>query len=172
MERKQTHIPYGFGTGLATVAFAFIMYKTGLYFKPGISLAMFIPFLAGIILNAMAYSKANDGYVTYGNVFGSCFRATMIVTLVALAYAVICIYALPQLKEQALVAIQQKMDEAMAQNPQASPEMIDKVMGMYRNWWNTIVIGMTIPMYLASGALFSVIGAAVVKRNGPRRSMA
>ena len=95
MEKKNVHIMYGFITGIIMVIVGLVLYLSGLAFKPGMRYIYLIPFLAGIILNAIAYSKANNGAVTFGNVFGSCFKATMIITLVSIAWSILSNYVLP-----------------------------------------------------------------------------
>ena len=58
-----------------------------------------IPFLVGILLNGIAFSKANDGYVTFGSVFGSCFKMAMIVTLVMVVWGFLSTWlSFPEMK--------------------------------------------------------------------------
>src|ERR1039457_4032025 len=112
MEKKNTHLVYGFIIGIVMAILGLIFYITGLTFKPGmqsIQYVSYIPFLIGIILNAMAFSKANEGYVTFGNVFGSCFKASMIVTLVILVWSVISMFIFPEMKDKALEMARDKM---------------------------------------------------------------
>src|SRR4051812_31581101 len=121
MEKKNTHIMYGFITGLAMVIVGLVVYLTGAAFKPGMQYISYIPFIIGVILNGMAYSKANDGYVTFGNVFGSCFKASMIVTIVIVAWSVISMVIFPEMKEKALTMAR----EQMAKNPKMTDEVMD-----------------------------------------------
>src|SRR3569832_1350393 len=102
MEQKQTHIPYGFVTGLAMAILGVIIYVMGVAFNPAMRYVSMIPYVIGIILNAIAYSKANDHYVTYGQVFSSCFKACAIVALVSLGMSFVMMYAFPDFKEQAM----------------------------------------------------------------------
>ena len=79
MKKIQTHQMYGFITGLVMVIISVVLYITGLGFEPWAQYITYIPFLIGLIMNAQAYAKANDHYVTYGNVWGSCFKASAII---------------------------------------------------------------------------------------------
>ena len=79
MEKKQTHLAYGLIAGIMMVIMALVLHITGLAYKTkGISMLVYLPLLVLIVLNAIAYSKANNGFVTYGNVFSSCFKASLI----------------------------------------------------------------------------------------------
>jgi hypothetical protein len=110
----------------------------------------------------MAFSKANDGYVTFGKVFGSCFRAVMIIALVMVVWNIICIYGFPEMKQKGLEAAR----EGMAKNPKVTDEQIDKFMQITNKWYNTMVIAGTVFGTLIMGAIFSLIGAAVAKKKG------
>ncbi len=164
MEKKQTHIMYGFVSGIAMAVVGLIVYLAGIAFKPGMQYISFIPFLVGIVLNAMAYSKANDTYVTFGNVFGSCFKATMVAALVTVAWAIITIFVFPEMKDK---AINMTHDE-MSKNPKMTDEMIDAALNITRKYWNVLVISAAIFGTLFYGAIFSLIGGAVAKKSGER----
>jgi len=125
MEKKQIHIPYGFIIGIIMVVIYLTLYVTGIIYKPGmqwISWLAYVPFLIGIILNANAYSKANNADITFGNAFGSCFKASMIVAIVIVAYSITTIYIFPDMKDKML-----EMQRAqLAKSPQMTDELCEK----------------------------------------------
>jgi len=164
METKQTHIPYGLLSGIAMIIISVILKFAGVDLKSGLQYLAYIPFLAGIIMAGMAFSKANDGFVTFGNVFGSCFKAAIIVTLLIVAWSIISIYLFPDMKEKALATAR----EAMMKDKRTTDEQIDMVMGITKKYWTPILIGSALLGTLFYGAIFSLIGAAVAKKNGPR----
>lgn len=167
MEKKQTHIVYGFITGIIMVIVSLVLYLTGLMFKSNyMSMLSMVPFLIGIILNGMAYSKANEGFVTFGNVFGSCFKLSMIVAIVLVAWNVIALFALPEMKTK-IMEIQR---EAYAKS-KMSDEQIEMTMNMMKKYWNVFAIGGVILSMLFWGAIFSLIGGAIAKKNGERPPM-
>jgi len=163
MEKKNTHIIYGFVTGIIMVITGLIIYKTGMAFKPGIQYIAYIPFLVGIILNGIAFSKAKDGYVTFGNVFGSCFRAAMIVTLVMVAWSILSMVIFPEMKEKALAMAREEM---LKKN--YTDEQIDLALSMTKKYWNAFLIAGSVFGYLFWGAIFSLIGGAIPKKKGPQ----
>jgi len=165
MEKKQTHIAYGLVTGLIMVIISLVLYLTGLMFKGNyISTISMLPFLIAAILNAIAYSKANGGFVTFGNVFGSSFKMSMIVALVLVAWNIVALFAFPEMKEK----IWEMSRETLAKNPKITDEQIEMSMNMTKKFWNVIAVGGAIFGTLFYGAIFSLIGAAIAKKNGER----
>lgn len=164
MELKNTHIPHGFVIGLAMVVIGLIEYVTGMAFKSGFQYIAYIPFLAGLILNARAFAKANDGFVTFGNVFGSGFKATMIVTIVMVAWALTTLLIFPEMKTKAL----EMSREQMAKNPKMTDEQLDAALKITMKFWNTIVVASSILGTMFFGAIFSLIAAGAVPKKGPK----
>jgi hypothetical protein len=164
MEKIQTHKMYGFVTGIAMVIVGLILYISGLAFKSGMQWISYIPFLVGMVLNANAFSKANDGYVTFGNVFGSCFKSSMIVAIVMVAYSILTIFIFPEMKER-IISMQR---EELLKNPKMTEEAIDMAQNMTRKFWNVFLIGGAVLGTLFMGAIFSLVGATAVKKNGER----
>ena len=152
----------GFITGFAMVIVGLIIYLLGAAFKPGMQYISYIPFLAGIILNGMAFSKANDGYVTFGNVFGSCFKASMIVTIVIIAWSIISMYLFPEMKVKAMEMARQEM----VKNQKITDEQLETALDFTKKYWNTFLIAGAIFGTLFFGAIFSLVGAAIPEKKG------
>ena len=166
MEKKQTHIMYGFITGILMAIVSLVIYLTGLSFKPGmdyIQYVAYIPFLVGTILNAGAYSKANDGYVTFGNVFGSCFKAAMLVTLVIIAWSIISVFAFPDMKEKALNIARDKMANG---NQKMTDEQMDMALNLTKKYFTAFMIAGVIFGTLFYGVIFSLIGGLIAQKKG------
>jgi len=167
MEKKNLHMSYGFITGIIMVICQVIFYMSGIAFKPGmqaVGYLVFIPFLIGVIMECVAYSKANDGFVTFGNVFGSGFKTTAIITLVMLAWAIISMFVFPDMKTKAIEMARDKM----VQDQKATDEQVEMGINMMQKYWTIFLIGGTIIGDLFWGLLFSLIGGAVAKKKGPR----
>jgi hypothetical protein len=162
METKKVHILYGLFTGIAMVIIGLIIYLTGFAFKPGVMYIAYIPFLAGIIMNGVAFSKANDGFVTFGNVFGSCFKASMIVTLVMVAWSLLSMVIFPEMKEKAI----EMAREQMVKNQKMTDEQIDMAINMTKKYWNVFLIGGALFGYLFYGAIFSLVAGLIAKKKG------
>jgi hypothetical protein len=161
MEKKQTHVVYGLVTGGVVLVVYFAIYLAGLAFRPGIQYVPFIPFAVGVIINCMAYSKANNAEVTFMNVFGSGFKASMIVTLITVLWCVICIIVFPEIKREALEVAKSHM----AKDPQMTETMLKTNMEFMTSRYATITISSAIFAGLVAGLLFSLLGALMSKRN-------
>jgi hypothetical protein len=160
-EKKNTHLQYGLITGIALVITGLILYMTGLSFKPGMSYVAYVPLLVGILLNAMAYSKANGGAVTFGNVFLSCFKVSMIVSLIMVAWSLLATILFPDMKEKALEIARQSMEK----NPKMTEETIDMGLNITRKYWNVFMILGALFGTLFYGVLISLIGGLIAKKD-------
>jgi hypothetical protein len=159
MEKKHSHVMYGFITAIAMIVVNVILYVTGLAFKSGMQYVSDIPFLIGIIMNAMAFSKSNDSDVTFGKVFGNCFKACALITLITLAWCVLSLWIFPEMKTKVMEMTQESM---LKQN--MSDAQIETAMEMTRKYFNVFMIGGVIFGTMFAGVIFSLIGAAVAKK--------
>jgi len=152
---------YGALTGLAMVIISVALYVADLAFQPWARWISYIPFLVGLIMNAMAYAKANDHYVTYGNVWGSCFKASAIITLILLAWAFISLFVFPDMREKGMEIARESMSQKGM-----SDEQIDQGMQMTEKFFIPFMIGGVVFSTMFFGAIFSAIAAAFPKKKG------
>jgi uncharacterized protein YbaA (DUF1428 family) len=155
---------YGLFTAIACVIISLVLHFAGLSLETWAAYIAYIPFLIGVILNANAYAKANDNYVTFGNVFSSGFKMSAIVTLIMLAWAFLSLAIFPETKEQALEMAREKM----ADDPRMTDEQIDMAIDMTRKYFTVGMIMGVVFGYMFVGAIFSLIGAAIPKKKGQR----
>lgn len=159
---QQTHKNYGLITGLVTVIVNLIIYLAGLSNEKWAQYLGFAPFIVGVVLNAFAFSKANDGYVTFGKVFSSNFKTCAIITLIGIAWSVASIYIFPELKDDAVEMARIQMEKS----GNVSEEQIQQGLEMTRKFFVPFMLGGVIFSYMLFGAIFSLVGAAVVKKKG------
>jgi hypothetical protein len=167
MENKSSHIIYGFVTGVIMVVMSLIFYLMGLSFqadKQYISYLLFVPLFAGVIMNGIAFSKANEGYVTFANVFGNCFKAVMVVALVMVAWNTLSIFVFPEMKEKGLEMVR----EQMGKKQEMTDEQLDTMVNLSRKYWNFFMVAGTIFMNLFWGAIASLLAGAIAKKKGAR----
>jgi hypothetical protein len=162
MEKKNTHIAYGLITGLVMVVILLGLYLAGLAFTPGMQYVQYLALLVGLIMNAMAYTKANDGYVTFANVFGSCFKAVMIVALVVTAWSLLSSFIFPEMKEKAL----EVMREQLSKRQKMSDDQLDTALNFYKKNWNILAIAGPLFNTLFVGAILALIAAAIPRKKG------
>lgn len=161
MQKIQTHKMYGLITGLAMVILSLALYVSGLGFKPWAQYLTYVVMLIGLIMNAQAYAKANDHYVTYGNVWGSCFKACSLITIVVLAGSLLMFFVFPEMKEKGMEIARESMEKkGMAE------EQIDQGLAMTEKFFMPFMIGGIIFMTMFYGAILSLIAAAIPKKKG------
>ncbi|MEO6832950.1 MAG: DUF4199 domain-containing protein [Chitinophagaceae bacterium] len=160
MDKKvQTHIPYGFVIGLAMVVVSALLEVTKLAEKPGMQWIGAIIFLVGIILEVQAYSKANNAQITFGNAFGSGFKASAIVAIVMIAWGFISLLIFPQIFTRAL----EKAQTDMA-TKKMSEEQIDMAINFTKKYFKLLMVVGALFSTLFMGAIASLIAAAVAKK--------
>lgn len=160
---KQTHTTYGLITGLATIIFGALMLAMKMDMDSGLQYVTYLIMLAGLVMNAMAYAKANDNYVTFGNVYGSCFKAVLIMSVLALVWGIVIIYAFPDLKDEVLSKMADKFEKDGTPEEQA-----EVAMNMTEKYWGVTMIFGSLIGTMFMGALLSLIAAAIPKKNGAR----
>ena len=164
MERKQTHIMYGLIIGLLMVVLNAVMVVTKMNLNPKMQYIGFIGyaiFLVGLIMNASAYSKANNADVTFGQAFGSCFKASAIVAIVVTVWAVASTYIFPSMIPDMIEMTRAKMVE----QGKLSEEQIEMAMNITRKSFKLFMIAGAVFGTMIMGAIFSLIAAAVAKKN-------
>lgn len=161
MERVQTHMKYGLLTGIAMIVLGLILHVTGQSFQTWSQYVTYIPLLAGLILNAQAFAKANNHFVTFGNVFSSGFKACAIVTLIMLAWGVISLYIFPDMREKAM----EIAEKSMAQRGM-SDEQIQEALEMTKKFFIPFMMGGILFSTMFYGAILSLIAAAIPKKMG------
>ena len=164
MEQKNTHIKFGLIAGILMVGITITLQMAGLDQKSFLGWLAYIPFLAGIILNATTFSKENDGFVTFKNVFGSGFKASMIVTILMIIWSVIFVYCFPEMKEKAIEMARAEM----MKKPNMTDEAMDMGVNIFRKGYTTIIISGALFGTLFMGAIFSLIGAGIAPKKGER----
>lgn len=158
---KQTHTTYGLITGLATIIFGALMLAMKMDMDSGLQYVTYLIMLAGLVMNAMAYAKANDNYVTFGNVYGSCFKAVLIMSVLALVWGIVIIYAFPDLKDEVLSKMADKFEKDGTPEEQA-----EVAMNMTEKYWGITMIFGSLIGTMFMGALLSLIAAAIPKKKG------
>lgn len=161
MEKKNTHIPYAFVTALVMIIIGLVLHLADLSYEAWVQWLSYGIFLVGIITNAVAYSKANDGFVSFGNVFSSGFKASAIITLVMLAWSFISIMIFPEIVERGMEMTRERME-----NQNMSEEQLEQGMAMSQKYFKLFMTMGIVFGFMVAGALFSLIGAAIAKKKG------
>ena len=164
MEHKSKHMIYGLAAGLGMSILGLVIHLMGLGTTRSMQYVALIPFAVAIVLNGINFSKENEGFVTFGNVFGNSFKASMIAGIILIIYSIISMFLFPEIKTNAIDIARKEM----AKNPSMTDEQIETALNITRKYWNVIMVSTMIFSSLFYGAIFRLISGAIAKKNGPR----
>lgn len=161
MEKKvTTHIVKGLIIGLVIFALSTILQVFNIQDK-WVQWAILALFMAAIVWADISFSNDMDSNVTYGKVFVHGFKTTTIVTLISIAGFLLIYLIMPEIKDKALLIARTEMEK----DPKNTEDMIDTAMKMVDKFFLAFGIGGTLLSYMFFGAIASLIGAAIAKKN-------
>jgi len=120
----------------------------------------YLIFIIGIIWSVNLYGKQIDYNSTFGNYFAHGFKISAFVTVFMLIFTVLFLYLFPDIKEKAMEASRKGMEEK-----HMTQEQISQAIGFVQKSFMVIAIAIILVFYLFFGAIASLIGAGVTKKN-------
>lgn len=117
-------------------------------------------FIGGIIWSVNIYGKQINYDATFGNYFAHGFKVSAVVTVLMIIYLLIFVNLFPDFKEQAIAQARLKINE----KNNLTEDQISQALEFTRKFFMLFLIGGTLVGYLLVGAIASLIGAAVTKR--------
>jgi hypothetical protein len=117
-------------------------------------------FLIGIILSINQYGKQINYNSTFGNYFAHGFKISALVTLMMIVFLVVFMTIFPEFKEKAM----EEAKKGMAQK-NMSEEQMEQAINMTKKFFMVFLIGGALLGYLLFGAIASLIGAAITKKD-------
>jgi hypothetical protein len=163
---SKTHIQYGLIISAIVILFSTLFYILHINTQKWTQWVGVLIMFVGVIISCIQFAKANDGNVTFGNVFGNGFKTTAIVALVTIAFSVLFVLIFPDIKEQALEQVRLDMEK----QGQAD-DVIDKAVAMTDKMFIVFLLAGGIFGTLFFGVIASLIGAAVAKKNPNTRAI-
>ncbi|MDQ2720768.1 MAG: DUF4199 domain-containing protein [Bacteroidota bacterium] len=145
---------------LILIVFALATYFLNIQANGPLQWIGYIIFLGGIIWSVMSYGKQINYNSTFGNYFAHGFKVAALITAIMIAYIVIFIVLFPEFKEKAIAEAR----KAMLAKGNLSEEQINAGLEMTRKFFMVFLVGGTLLGYLLFGALASLIGAGVTKK--------
>ncbi len=157
-----SHIVKGVILSVISIAFSIITYVFNLYEMSALSYISTALVFVGLIFGAILYANQNNNNVTFGNVFADGFKTTAVLIVISSIYTVLAFKVLfPDMLEKVLEISRKKMME----NPKMTDDMIEQAMGMTKKYFIPFALGGSIIGTGILGAIGSLIGAAVAKKN-------
>lgn len=162
MEQKSTStVTKGFIIGLVIIAVTLGLSFSGMDMNSSLRWLPYLIFCIGIVLSISLYGKQVQHNSTFGNYFAHGFKISALVTIIMIAYTVIFISVFPEFKEKGLDAAR----EAMREQKSMSEEEINTGIEMTKRFFMVGLIGGILLFYIMTGAIASLIGAAVTKKD-------
>ena len=163
MEQKVTP-PWTKGVviSLILIVYGLVMYFTGQWMNKSLSWIQSVLLIVGIIVADTGFAKQKNGNVTFGNVFAHGFKTTAAIIVIMVVYSFLAVkFIYPEMID---AIISQSRGE-MEKKGDMSSEQIEQAMGMVKKFFVPFMIGGIVLMFGICGAIGSLIGAAIAKKN-------
>ena len=163
MDKQITsHILKGAILGGISILFSIIIYVFNLYTTQWISWLSYAVLIGGIIYGNILFANQNNNDVTFGNIFAHGFKTTAVVIVITVLYTVLALYVLfPDMVDKIIELSRTEM----LKNPKLTDEMIEQGIAMTKKLFLPFAIAGAIFGTGFLGAIASLIGAAVAKKN-------
>ena len=162
MEKQITsHIIKGAILGGISILFSIIIYVFNLYTTQWLNWLSYAILIGGIIYGNILFANQNDNNVSLGNIFAHGFKTTAVVIVITVLYTVLSLFIFPDMVDK-IIEISRT---AMAKNPQMTDDMIEQGIAMTKKLFLPFAIAGAIFFTGFFGAIGSLIGAAVAKKN-------
>ncbi len=151
----------GIVISLILIVIALISYFLNMNTNSWLQYVSYAVFIIGIILSVNIFGKQIDHNSTFGNYFAHGFKIAALVTAIMIIYIVIFVYLFPDLREKAMEAARTRMES----QGNMSQEQINQGLFFTKKFFMVFIIAGTLLGYLIFGALASLIGAGITKKN-------
>ena len=142
--------------------YTLILNLSNLQGNTALSWLSYLIVIGGIAIFVTRYAKDMDGNVTFGNLFGYGFKICAILTVFYIAFMVLFYLIFPEYKEQLLEVATQK---AIERAKEEDKENVLKGMEMFEKFFWVVLIAGIMFSFALLGAIGSLIGAAISKKN-------
>ena len=157
-----THIVKGLILSAISIVFSVVMYVFNLFEYSWLSWINTAIIMGGLIYGNILFANQNSNNVTFGNLFAHGFKATAVVIVITTAYTFLAFKVLFPDMIDIILELSRKQ---MLANPKMTDEMIEQAISMTKKFFIPFAIGGTILGTGFTGAIASLIGAAVAKKN-------
>lgn len=157
---KSNHLQYGLVISAILILLSVLFYVLNLSTESWVKWVSTVVIFVGVIFTCTQFAKLNDGNVTFGNVFANGFKTTSLIALITVLFSVVFILIFPDIKEKALEEARRQMEKQGQ-----SDDVIEKAIAMTSKMFMVFVLAGGIFGTLFFGAIASLIGAAVAKKN-------
>lgn len=165
MEKKITsHITIGLILALVLIVVDVIASVAGFKFENWFKWLPTLFFCGAIIWACIKYANQMDNNVTFGNVFGHGFKTSAVFACIMVLYTILSVFIIfPEQIEQVLTVTRKQLEDKGNIPDSAVEQALSFTKRLYIPF---AIIGVVIGSLLV-GAIASLIGSAIAKKNPP-----
>ncbi|HVI46460.1 MAG TPA: DUF4199 domain-containing protein [Chitinophaga sp.] len=157
--KKQNYLFYGLSMSIVLIVLSLLYYFAGLSQANWTMYINIVVLVVGIIVSCNNYSQINDGKVTFGNIIGSGFKATLIIVIVNTLFSVFLVYIFPDIKQLTLESARKTLEKQGQQG-----ELLEQSMRFTEKMFMFLLVAGSLFSTLVAGTIAAIIGAAVGKK--------
>lgn len=163
MEKQVTsHIIKGTILGGISILLSILIYVFNLYTVKELNWVSYAIIIGGIIYGNILYANQNGNNVSFGNIFAHGFKTTAVLIVITVAYTLLALKVLfPDMIDKIIDMSRIEMEK----NPKLTDEMIEQGIAMTKKFFVPFAIGGVLIGTGFMGAIASLIGAGVAKKN-------
>jgi len=151
----------GIVISLVLIVIALITYFLNMNTSSWLQYVSYAVFVLGIIWSVNMYGTQIDHNSTFGNYFAHGFKVAALVTVIMIVYIVIFVNLFPDVREKAMDAARTRMQS----QGKMTQDQINQALVFTKKFFIVFIIAGTLLGYLIFGALASLIGAGITKKN-------
>ncbi|HEY0750415.1 MAG TPA: DUF4199 domain-containing protein [Chitinophagaceae bacterium] len=159
-----SHFVAGLIIAAILIVYSLILNFTGQGQNQSLGWVAYLLFIGALIYFITQYGKSVNYSASFGKLFGYGFKITAIVTLIILLFTMIFFSVFPEYKEQIMEAMRTEMDKQV-DSGKIQESQADTFIDTYESRFLLLTGAGIIFGYLVIGAIGSLIGAAVTKKN-------
>ena len=162
MEEKKpiTHTTAGLIIAALVILFAIITNFLGLTQQKSLGIIQYVIIIGGLLFAVHQYGKAHNNTTGFGDLFAFGFKTTAVFTAIYIVFIVVFFLLFPDIKGKSLDMARQQMEKS----GNLSDSDIDNGVAMARKFFWVGVIGGSVLVFVITGAIGSLLGAAVTKK--------
>ena len=150
----------GMVIGLILIILALVTYFADIKVNGPVQWFGYAVFVGGIIWSVYSYGKQINYNATFGNYFAHGFKVAALVTAILIIYIIVFVFIFPEFKEKAIDEARKSMQE----KNNLTPDQIAQGLDITRKFFMVFLVGGTLIGYIIFGALASLVGAAITKK--------
>ncbi len=162
MEKQVTsHILKGAILGAISILFSIITYVFNLDSITWLKFVNVALIAGGLIYGNILYANQNENNVSFGNIFAHGFKTTAVLIVITVIFTVLFLIIVPEMIDKTLDLQRIELEK----KPELTDEMIEQALSLTKKFFIPFAIGGTLIGTGFLGAISSLIGAAIAKKN-------